>query len=291
MSNVTVKTVHLETDDQKQKFDEFIKQIPDIIKVSQYDELFGHQLSSDGEYFNQDVFHALVYKFLVANEFDLGLTREQLTKTLKWRKEFNPLSAAFNEDHDSKFDDIGILTTYSNNEANTKNITWNLYGAGGNPKELFKDLDKFLRYRVGLMERNVQLLDFTKPENNFATQIHDYKGVSFLKFDPDVKKGSKATIQIFQDYYPELLYKKFFVNVPSLLFWVFEFVKKFLSDTTTRKFIVLNNSENLVKYLGNDVPKIYGGKGDSLKNQNVKEIKPPVYGAHLSQELFTNEVD
>lgn len=293
MSDVAVKTATFETEDQRLKFDEFVKSyLPDILKEAQYDELFGYQLSSEGEYFNKDVFDALIFKYLKANEFELEASKEQLLKTLIWRKDFNPLSAAFNETHDSKFDDIGILTEYESNKDNTKIITWNLYGAGGNPKELFKDLDQFLRYRIGLMERSVQLLDFTNDENCFLTQVHDYKGVSFLRFDPDIKKGSRATIQIFQDYYPELLYKKFFVNIPSVLFWVFEFVKKLLPTTTTKKFIILNNSSTLYKFLGDQVPtKSYGGKGKDLKLQNVGEIKPPVYGAHLSQQLFTNEVD
>ncbi|CAM9023839.1 unnamed protein product [Wickerhamomyces anomalus] len=220
MSNVSVKTAKFESDHQREKFDEFVDlHLPDILNQAQYDELFGYQLSSQGEYFNKDVFDALIFKYLKANDFQIQESKDQLLNTLIWRKNFNPLSAAFNETHDSKFDDIGVLTNYENNKANTKIITWNLYGAGGNPKELFKDLEKFLRYRIGLMERSVQLLDFTNEENCFMTQVHDYKGVSFLRIDPDIKKGSKATIQIFQDYYPELLYKKFFVNIPSVLFW------------------------------------------------------------------------
>ena len=293
MSNVSVKTAKFESDHQREKFDEFVDlHLPDILNQAQYDELFGYQLSSQGEYFNKDVFDALIFKYLKANDFQIQESKDQLLNTLIWRKNFNPLSAAFNETHDSKFDDIGVLTNYENNEANTKVITWNLYGAGGNPKELFKDLEKFLRYRIGLMERSVQLLDFTNEENCFMTQVHDYKGVSFLRIDPDIKKGSKATIQIFQDYYPELLYKKFFVNIPSVLFWVFEFMKKLLPTETTKKFIILNHSTGIYKYLGDEVPsKNYGGKGKDLELQNVKEIKPPVYGAHLSQQLFTNEVD
>lgn len=292
MASVTVKTVKFETEDQKSKFDEFVsKSLPSLLQEAQYDELFGYQLTSTGEYFNKDVHDALIFKFLQANEFDLEATKGQLLNALKWRKEFNPLSAAFNETHDKKFDAIGQLTNYETNPENTKIITWNIYGANGNPKELFKDLEKFLRYRIGLMERSVQLLDFTDPENNFVTQVHDYQNVSFLRMDPDIKKGTKATIQIFQDYYPELLYKKFFVNIPSVLFWVFEVVKRLLPTTTTKKFFILNYGSGLVKHLGEQVPKIYGGKGESLELQNIKEIKPPIYGAHLSQELFTNEVD
>ncbi len=77
-----------------------------------------------------------------------------------------------------------------------------------------------------------------------------------------------------------------------MLFWVFEFMKKLLPTETTKKFIILNHSTGIYKYLGDEVPaKNYGGKGKDLELQNVKEIKPPVYGAHLSQQLFTNEVD
>lgn len=293
MYETSVKTVNFTTEEQKKQFSDFVeKTVPQILEQVGYSELFGHEINSkNDEYFNKDVFDALMFKFLIANDFKLEESKQQLSKTLKWRKEFNPLKAAFIEEHDPKFKLLGVLTNYPSAAPNTKIITWNLYGASNNAKEFFKDLNKFLRYRVGLMEKCIALLDFTDPTNNFITQIHDYKGVSFLKLDPDIKAGSKATIEIFQSYYPELLNKKFFINIPKVLYWIYEFIKKLLPGKTVDKFIMLSDSKSLINYLGSEIPASYGGKGVDIYKQNVSEINQSNYVSHILEQDEINQVE
>jgi hypothetical protein len=258
----------------------FLEELPSIVESVDYDELYGHQLIA-GDFYDKTIVENLLYKFLKANAWDYDKSKDQLVKTLKWRKQFNPLKAAFIDEHDSKFSGVVTITQYKDV------ISWNLYNTG-DPKQLFVDLDAFLRFRIGVMERSLQLLDFG--ENDYMVQIHDYDGLSFLRFDPDIKKGSRATIKIFQDYYPELLKQKFFVNVPVLMTWVYEFVKRWINKETSKKFIMCSKSEDLVKYLGEEVPKKYGGKGNELKDQAVEITQTP-YTGWLLQKQFTEEVD
>jgi phosphatidylinositol transfer protein SFH5 len=82
--------------------------------------------------------------------------------------------------------------------------------------------------------------------------------------DSRAKAASKTTIQVIGDYYPETLSRKFFVNVPVLMSWVYIAVTKFLSEETVRKFVVLSDSTQLVQTLGDSLPKEYGGQAGEL---------------------------
>lgn len=101
-------------------------------------------------------------------------------------------------------------------------------------------------------------------------QVHDYMNVSFLRMDPAIRKSSRETIEQFSMAYPELLKGKFFVNVPTVMGWVFGALKVLLSKNTVRKFHPLSNGTSLARELdgfGAEVPKVYGGSGSTLADQ------------------------
>ncbi|KAG7889147.1 hypothetical protein KL925_005022 [Ogataea polymorpha] len=281
----------------------FKKEVQVIVDEVEYDELFGYQLSR-GEFFDEEAYERLLIKLLTAYDWDLHAAEDSLEKILEWRKEFDPLSAAFVEEHESKYDDIGFITYDPNGKALEKVVTWNLYGKVKNAKEIFGNNDSdtagqnaFLRWRVGLMEQSVQLLDFKSPENDYMVQVHDYKGVSLFQRDAQVKKTTKKVIEVFRDFYPELLSKKFFVNVPTLMMWVFNVIKPFVAEKTRNKFVVLSNGSDLVKHLD---PKMlgaeYGGqvsKGTQSLKFLFKESKTRYtpYTAHLVGRRIASEID
>lgn len=94
-------------------------------------------------------------------------------------------------------------------------------------------------------------------------QIHDYLQVSFLRQDPAVKAATQKTIDTLSRYYPETLSRKFFVNVPVVMGWVYTAVKMVVAKETAKKFTVLSYGNQLVSELGTGIPKVYGGeKGD-----------------------------
>ena len=127
------------------------------------------------------------------------------------------------------------------------------------------------------MERGVQelklneateVIEYDGEDRYQMLQVHDYKGVSFLRIDPVVKAASKKTIEVFSTAYPELLREKFFVNVPSIMGWMFGAMKIFLSKNTIRKFHPISNGANLGREFAfvEDLPKSYGGQGAELKD-------------------------
>jgi phosphatidylinositol transfer protein SFH5 len=251
-------------------FEEFDKGINELIQKAQYCELYGYNLEklSDSEE-GKVIRERLLRKFLQANSYEIEPAKGQLLKTLKWRKTFKPLKAAFEETHSADLEKVGLVTNQSTNVT-----TWNLYGAVEDRQLIFGDLEKFLRWRVALMEQGISLLDLSKESQSSMAQVHDYFNVSFLRLDPSTKAASKAAIDLFQNYYPEFLNAKFFVNVPTFMQWMFAFVKPFLSKETVAKFHVVSNGINLASELGTWVPKNYGGKTESLDSIKVTEFEP-----------------
>lgn len=277
--------------EQEETLQRFIDvSLPEIVEQAGHDELYGHQLTASGTYYSESITKTLLAKYLKANDFKLEESVAQLTKSLEWRKEFNPLKAAFLEKHAPKLIELGYVT-----KVGKIIYTWNIYGkiqANG----LLKDdgqFDEFVRYRIGLMERGLQLITFKGEDCNLG-QIHDYENVSLIRYDADTKKASKKIIQLFQDYYPELLSKKYFVNVPKLMAWIYDLVKGWLPSETTKKFKMITNGSKLAKAMdnGEDIPVKYGGKSEkSLDQQNIDDVKMTEYTTFLLEEQFTNELD
>lgn len=288
-----------DTSEEKAVFEKVVKNLPKIVqeKCDGYDEIYGFMIvpSTDpetAEYYDETMAHAIIHKFCKGFKFQYAVVIEHMVNVLNWRQEFNPLSAAFREVHNPELVSVGMLTNYPNEEANKKAVTWNIYGQLVKKKHLFKEADKFLRYRVGLMERGLRLLDFSDDTNNYLVQVHDYKGTSIFGTDKEMKRCIKTIIQVFQDYYPELLSAKYFVYVPTFLGWVYDVIKRFVEENTRKKFVVLNDGKKLGKYLP-DCPKDpYGGKDSkTLAQQNIAEIRPSPYALYLLEKQIIEDVE
>lgn len=114
--------------------------------------------------------------------------------------------------------------------------------------------------------------DLTKPtvDPYQAMQVHDYLQVSFFRAPAEVKTASKKTIELFQKYYPELLEKKFFVNVPVIMGWVYNAMRLLIAKETFKKLTMLSYGAELAKQMGSDsIPADYGGKGRPLKDTAI----------------------
>ncbi|ORY62840.1 phosphatidylinositol transfer protein SFH5 [Leucosporidium creatinivorum] len=253
--------------------------LPTILESAQHSRIWCVQLASS----SPPPFDTLLIlqKYLRSNANDLDKAEEALTKTLKWRREFglDQEGEKAKEGVDGEeFKGLGVITEVGDAVEGSKVVTWNLYGVVKDKEATFGDVDRFLRWRVNLMERAIALLDLPSattpipdhgagPDPYQMIQIHDYNNVSFLRMDPTIKKASGAVIELFSHNYPELLSRKFFVSVPFIMSWVFQAISLLLSKETTRKFVVLSYKTNLAKELGGnleDIPVEYGGKGQPL---------------------------
>ncbi|KAF1921045.1 CRAL-TRIO domain-containing protein [Ampelomyces quisqualis] len=245
----------------------------DLVKESQHSEVYGIQLTKSNPFHTK----LILQKILRANQNDLDKAKQQLLETLKWRKEFDPVKAMSEHFDKARFGGLGYVLEVEGvpESKNAKDVaTFNIYGAVKDKKQTFGDLDSFLRWRVGLMEKSVQKLNLsaaTTPIPDFGQgpdpyqgyQIHDYLQVSFLRQDPAVKAATQKTIEVLGRYYPETLSRKFFVNVPVVMGWVYTAVKMVVAKETAKKFTVLSYGNQLAGELGSNIPTVYGGtKGD-----------------------------
>ncbi len=126
------------------------------------------------------------------------------------------------------------------------------------------------------MEKSVQKLrlkDATRPIPNYGEgpdpyqgyQIHDYLQASFLRRDAVIKAATNKTIETLGRYYPETLSRKWFVNVPVIMGWLYQAMKMVVAKETVKKFGVLSYGNQLTAELGPNIPQIYGGKLGELK--------------------------
>ncbi|KAF2633592.1 CRAL/TRIO domain-containing protein [Macroventuria anomochaeta] len=252
----------------------FYETFEELVQQSGHDEVYGVKLTKSDEFHTK----LILQKFLRANANDLDKAKQQLLEALKWRKEFDPTKAAGESFDKTKFDGLGYIIEVDGvpESANKKDIvTFNIYGAVKDNKATFGDLDAFLRWRVGLMEKSIQKLNLssaTKPIPNYnegpdpyqGFQVHDYLQVSFLRQDPLVKAATKKTIEVLGRYYPETLSRKFFVNVPVVMGWLFNATKLFIAKETVKKFTVLSYGNQLATELGQSIPIEYGGTQGAL---------------------------
>ncbi|KAJ2505007.1 Non-classical phosphatidylinositol transfer protein (PITP), partial [Coemansia sp. RSA 2052] len=178
----------------------------------------------------------VLHKFLKARSGDIALARQMLTNTLKWRAEFNIAGLLEEEFPEDVFGNVGYI--YGHDEQG-RPVTYNFYGNLDN-KQVFGDLDRFLRWRVQLHERGMRTLDFVNIAD--MIQVHDYDGVSIFGYDKFARAASKATVQLMSDNYPETLATKIFANVPGWGETVFNVICRWLSEDTKRKFVVVSKA-------------------------------------------------
>ncbi|KZP21072.1 CRAL/TRIO domain-containing protein [Athelia psychrophila] len=188
-----------------------------------------------------------------------------LTATVRWRALFKVEELANEEFPENIFGTLGHLC---GTDREGHPVVYNLYGGNQDLKAIFADVQRFLRWRVKLMEQSIAKLDFVTVDQ--MLQVHDYAGVSMRDRDANSKNATQEATSIFQNHYPEFLSRKFFINVPSLLSWIFWLFKSLVSASTFAKMSVVGSGEHAInKALSEvideeEIPKRYGGLAEGF---------------------------
>jgi len=207
----------------------------------------------------------VLMKFLRARNLSNQEATQMLVNTLRWRQEINIDALMKEEFPQDIFGNLGHI--YGKDKGN-RPITYNLYGGHQDLNAVFKDTQRFIRWRVALMEKGVQLLDFETVDQ--MVQVHDYEGVGLSSRTPESKAAAGEASNIFQSHYPEMLYKKYFVNVPTFMSWIFWLFKPLLSAQTIAKMSVVGKGSHAIgKELtviidDTELPKRYGGQAEAF---------------------------
>jgi len=162
---------------------EFRKQLPETLADAYSDakeargtpvKLWGVELNPDGT--KSAKASVVLMKFLRARNLSVSEAREMLVNTLRWRESFK-LDEVMEEQFDEKL--FGRVGHIYGKDKEGRPVVYNVYG--GNTKDVFSDVQRFIRWRVQFMEKSVLLLDFENTDQ--MIQVHDYEGVGLRSRD------------------------------------------------------------------------------------------------------------
>ncbi|KAJ6742339.1 PATELLIN-1 [Salix viminalis] len=130
-------------------------------------------------------------------------------------------------------------------------------------------LKKFLRWRVQVLEKGINLLDFKPGGVNSIIQVTDLKDMP----KRELRSASKQILSLFQDNYPEMVARKIFINVPWYFSMLYSVFSPFLTHRTKSKFVISkegNVAETLYKFIRpENIPVQYGGLSRPIDLQNA----------------------
>ncbi|KAL9159838.1 hypothetical protein ABFS82_08G160800 [Erythranthe guttata] len=233
----------------------------------------------------------LLFKFLVARDFKPNDAFEMLRNTLEWRKENKIDSITEEELSESFYDTVGYMKGL---DREGHPVCYNVYGVFDDEATYNKTFgteasrEKFLRWRLQLLEKEIRKLDFRHGGVSKLLQINDLKNAPGPS-RRDLRLATKRAVGILQDNYPEFVSRNIFINVP---FWYYAFnaiLSPFLTQRTKSKFVFSRPSrvtETLLKYIAaEEIPIIYGG----LQRENDPDFSTQDAASEVNVKAGTTE--
>ncbi|KAK7339979.1 hypothetical protein VNO77_20669 [Canavalia gladiata] len=218
----------------------------------------------------------LLLKFLRARDFRVNDALNMLLKCLVWRQEFGADNVV---DQDLGFKELEGVVAYTHGyDREGHPVCYNAYGVFKDKdmyERVFGDehkLNKFLRWRVQVLERGIRLLHFKPGGVNSLIQVTDLKDMP----KRELRVASNHILSLFQDNYPEMVARKIFINVPWYFSMLYSIFSPFLTQRTKSKFVISkegNAAETLYKFIRpEDIPVRYGGlsRPSDLRNGSPK---------------------
>ncbi|XP_061362105.1 patellin-6-like [Gastrolobium bilobum] len=217
----------------------------------------------------------LLLKFLRARDFRVNDAFNMLLKCLSWRSEFGADNVV---DEELGFKELeGVVSYTQGYDREGHPVCYNAYGVFRDKdmyERIFGDeekLKKFLRWRVQVLERGINLLHFKPGGVNSLIQVTDLKDMP----KKELRLVSNQILSLFQDNYPEMVARKIFINVPWYFSMLYSMFSPFLTQRTKSKFVISkegNAADTLYKFIRpEDIPARYGG----LSRPNDLQNGPP----------------
>ncbi|KAL5550712.1 hypothetical protein UlMin_000888 [Ulmus minor] len=214
----------------------------------------------------------ILLKFLRARDFRVSDSFNMLQKCLAWRKDFGADGVV---EEDLGFKELeGVVAYMQGFDREGHPVCYNAYGVFRDKdmyERIFGDeekLKKFLRWRVQVLERGINLLHFKPGGVNSLIQVTDLKDMP----KRELRVASNQILSLFQDNYPEMVARKIFVNVPWYFSMLYSMFSPFLTQRTKSKFVLSkegNVAETLYKFIRpEDIPVQYGGLSRPSDLQN-----------------------
>ncbi|KAI3937796.1 hypothetical protein MKW92_010973 [Papaver armeniacum] len=214
----------------------------------------------------------ILLKFLRARDFKVSDSFSMLQKCLAWRKEFGTENIM---DEDLGFKELEEVVAYMHGyDRDGHPVCYNAYGVFKDKEmyeRIFGDEEKlkmFLKWRVQVLEKGINLLHFKPGGVNSIIQVTDLKDMP----KRELRVASNQILSLFQDNYPEMVARKVFINVPWYFSMLYSMFSPFLTQRTKSKFVIArenNVAETLYKFIRpENVPVQYGGLSRPGDSQN-----------------------
>ncbi|XP_058770958.1 patellin-4-like [Vicia villosa] len=202
-------------------------------------------------------------KFLKAKDFRVNDAFEMLQKTMIWRIK-NNIDKILDEDLGSDFENVGFLNSRDKEGRPVCYHLYEVYKQKGLYKKIFGTQEKcelFLRWRIQMMETAVKRLCFRGGVDGII-QVYDLKNAP-LQGMKELHSISKKALLLYQNYYPEIIYKNIVVNAPFWFYTSQVLFSRFLNQRNKKKFIFARPprvTPILLKYIAPEhLPAEYGG--------------------------------
>nr|XP_043638202.1 patellin-6-like [Erigeron canadensis] len=246
---------------------ESLKEKVDVSFRDKQVSIWGIRLSAYGSPESDVIFS----KFLRARNFNAGRAFNMLRECLWWRHEFGADSIL---EQDLGFKEFEGVVSYMNGVDKEGHPIWweNNYGIFEN-KEIYnkflgddKKLEKFLRWKVQVLERGIKMLDFKPSGTKSITMVYNVRGLP----NKEHKFYSKHLFPLLRNNYPGIIDFEIILNAP----W---YLRPLFKDETSKANYLCpkkaNVAETLYKYIKPEyIPIQYNGlcRPDELKDGLVK---------------------
>lgn len=161
----------------------------------------------------------ILLKFLRARDFRVLDSFNMLEKCLAWRKEFGADGIV---EEDLGFKELeGVVAYMQGYDREGHPVCYNAYGVFRDKdmyERIFGDDEKlknFLRWRVQVLERGINLLHFKPGGVNSIIQVTDLKDMP----KRELRVASNQILSLFQDNYPEMVARKVYFCFSFLQFF------------------------------------------------------------------------
>ncbi|EPS65885.1 hypothetical protein M569_08890, partial [Genlisea aurea] len=232
----------------------------------------------------------ILLKFLRARDFKAKEAFAMLKSVISWRKHFRIDDLL--QEEEATIDGLDKVVYIHGVDREGHPVSYNALGEFQD-KDLYSKAfadaekrEKFLRWYIQFLEKNIRKLDLTPDGISTIVQIIDLNNSpGFILFKKELRQSTNQALQLLQDNYPEFVAKQVFVNVPWWYVAYNRLISPFLTQRTKSKFVFAGptrTTETLFKYIAPEqLPVQYGGlskEGDaefSSADSAVEEIIKP----------------
>ncbi|KAF6150936.1 hypothetical protein GIB67_026857 [Kingdonia uniflora] len=215
----------------------------------------------------------VLMKFLRARDYNVHEAFEMLQKTLKWRKEFN-MDGILDETYEPELEIVGYSDGTDKEGRPLSYVRYELFQDINLFRKLFKmngKKEQLLRWRIQQLEKVIGKLDFKNGGVDSVIIILDMKNSP--AGPPELRNvARKLLFSIYPEYYPEIIFRLVFINVPIWSYALYNVFSKVLSQRAKSKFVITRprkSAKTLLKYIApENLPVKYGG----FKRENEEEF-------------------